>query len=153
MLHIRGWLGYLLIATLGCIISTELDTYILETILFYVLISLYLGFSFSINNCFNIKEDLIEMKKNNPVAMGEIDRKEGIKFSSSLALTTMFLALLRGLNVFLFYSILVFLSFSYYSPPFRLKSKPFLDLMSHGPFLVPYFYCFHQSSSLKRLVS
>jgi len=63
-----------------------------------------LGFSFSINNCFDIKEDLMEMKKNNPIAMGELNQMEGIIFSLSLALIGMFLALLRGLNVFLFYS-------------------------------------------------
>ncbi len=134
MLRIRDWLGYFLIAILGYIIFTELDTYILETILFCGLISLYLGFSFSINNCFDIKEDLMVMKKNNPIAMGELSQMEGIIFSLSLALIGMFLALLRGLNVFLFSSILVFLSFSYSSPPFRLKSKPFLDLISHGLF-------------------
>ena len=159
MLRIRDWLGYFLIAILGYVIFTELDTYILETILFCGLISLYLGFSFSINNCFDIKEDLMEMKKNNPIAMGELNQMEGIIFSLSLALIGIFLALLRGLNVFLFYSILVFLSFSYSSPPFRLKSKPLLDLISHGLFfgsllfLFPSVFFFKEISFLNVLIA
>ena len=44
------------------------------------------------------------------------------------------LSLLRGFNVFYFFSILIFLSLSYSCPPFRLKSKPLFDLISHGLF-------------------
>lgn len=131
----------------------------LDTVWFLVIISLYLGFSFSINNCFDIKEDMIGMKRKNPVAMGELDQEKGIIFSLSLMLAGMFLALLRGLDVFMFYSILVFLSFSYSSPPFRLKSKPFLDLVSHGLFfgalifLFPSFFFSRQVSLLHALVA
>ena len=134
MLRIRDWLGYFLIATLGYVIFTKLNAHILETIFFYVLVFLYLGFSFSINNCFDIKEDLLKRKKSNPVAMEEMTQKEGIILSLLLALLGISLSLLCGLNVFLFFSILIFLSLSYSSPPFRLKSRPFLDLISHGLF-------------------
>ena len=134
MLRIRSWLGYFLIAALGYTISTKLNVHISETTFFYVLVCLYLGFSFSINNYFDVKEDLLKRKKSNPVAMGEIKQKEGIIFSLLLALLSISLSLLRGLNVFYFFFILIFLSFSYSSPPFRLKSRPFLDLISHGLF-------------------
>jgi len=134
MLRIRNWLGYFLITTLGYVIFTKLSAHISETIFFYVLICLYLGFSFSINNCFDIKEDSLKRKKNNPVAIGEIKQKEGIAFSLLLALLGIPLSFLRGLNVFFFFSILIFLSLLYSSPPFRLKSKPFFDLISHGLF-------------------
>ncbi|HEX55102.1 MAG: hypothetical protein DRO90_00810 [Candidatus Altiarchaeales archaeon] len=134
MLRIRNWLGYFLIATLGYAIFTKLDASISETIFFYVLIFLYLGFSFSINNCFDIREDLFKKKKSNPVAMGEIKQNESIIFSLLLALLGIFLSLSHGLNVFYFFSVLIFLSFSYSSPPLRLKSKPFFDLISHGLF-------------------
>ncbi len=134
MLRVRNWLGYLLISTLGYMIFTKLDTCITETLLFYALVCLYLAFSFSINNCFDIKEDSLKRKKNNPVATGEINRREGIIFSLFLALLGISLSLFRGLNVFCFLFFLIFLSFSYSSPPFRLKSRPFLDLISHGLF-------------------
>ncbi|MCD6590934.1 MAG: UbiA family prenyltransferase [Candidatus Aenigmarchaeota archaeon] len=134
MLRVRNWLGYFLIATLGYVIFTKLNAYISETIFFYALICLCLGFSFSINNCFDNKEDLLKIKNSNPVAAEEIRQKEGIVFSLLLAFLGMILSLLRGLNVFYFFSVLIFLSFSYSSPPFRLKSKPLLDLISHGLF-------------------
>ena len=134
MLRVRNWLGYFLIATLGYILFTKLAAGISETIIFYVLIFLYLGFSFSINNCFDVKEDLLKEKKSNPIVTQEIEQKEGIIFSSLLALLSISLSYLCGLNIFIFYSVLIFLSFSYSSPPLRLKSKPFLDLISHGLF-------------------
>ena len=134
MLRIRNWLGYFLIATLGYVIFAKLNAYISKTIFFYVLVCLYLGFSFSINNCFDIKEDSLKRKKNNPVAMGEMKQKNGIVFSLLLALLGIFLSFLCGLNVFYFFSLLISLSFSYSSSPFRLKSKPFFDLISHGLF-------------------
>jgi len=134
MLRVKNWLGYFLIATLGYLIFTKLEVCISETIFFYALICLFLGFSFSINNCFDNKEDSLKTKNNNPVAAEEIGQKEGIAFSLVLALLGMLLSLLRGLNVFYFFSALVFLSLSYSSPPFRLKSRPFLDLTSHGLF-------------------
>ncbi len=134
MLRVRNWLGYFLIATLGYVIFTKLNACVSETIFFYALVFLFLGFSFSINNCFDNKEDLLKIKNSNPVAAEEIEQKEGITFSLVLAFLGMLLSLLRGLNVFYFFSVLIFLSLSYSSPPFRLKSKPFLDLTSHGLF-------------------
>jgi len=134
MLRVRSWLGYFLIATLGYVIFTKLEVCLPETIFFYALVFLFLGFSFSINNCFDNKEDLLNTKNTNPVAAEEIEQKEGIKFSLVLAFLGMLLSLLRGLNVFYFFSILIFLSLSYSPPPFRLKSRPLLDLISHGLF-------------------
>lgn len=134
MLRVRNWLGYFLIATLGYVIFTKLEVCLPETIFFYTLVSLFLGFSFSINNCFDNKEDSLKTKNNNPVAAEEIGQKEGITFSLVLAFLGMLLSLLRGLNVFCFFSILIFLSLSYSSPPLRLKSRPLLDLISHGLF-------------------
>jgi len=151
MLRIRNWLGYFLITTLGYIIFTKLNAYISETIFFYVLVCLYLGFSFSINNCFNIKEDTLKRKKNNPVAMREIEQKEGMIFSLLLVLLGIFLSFLRGLNVFYFFSLLIFLSFSYSSPPFRLKSKPFFDLISHGLFFGSLLFLFPSVFFSKRI--
>jgi len=134
MLRVRNWVGYFLISVLGYAIFTKLNAGISETLLFYALVCLYLGFVFSVNNCFDVKEDLLRGKKNNPVATGEIKQKEGMAFSLLLALLGMLLSLFRGLATFCFFSVLALLSFSYSSPPFRLKSRPFLDLLSHGLF-------------------
>ncbi len=134
MLRINNWLGYFLIATLGYAIFTRGSAGISETLYFYALVCLYLGFSFSITNTFDVKEDSLKGKKSNPVAAGEIGQKEGVLLSLFLALLGMLLSLTRSPGAFLFYAILIFLSFSYSAPPFRLKSKPFLDLVSHGLF-------------------
>ena len=111
MLRIKNWLGYFFITTLGYAIFTKLNAYISETIFFYVLVCLYLGFSFSINDYFDIKEDLLKRKKNNPVAIGEIKQKEGIIFSLLLALLGISLSLLRGLNVSISFLFLFFYRF------------------------------------------
>ncbi len=71
MLRVRNWLGYFLISVLGYAMFTKLNASILDTIFFYTLVCLYLGFSFSVNN---------------PLVTGEIRQKEGIIFSSLLAL-------------------------------------------------------------------
>ncbi len=133
-LRIRNWLGYFLIATFGFVISGGYTHSFMEIIVFYLMIFLYLGFSFSINNCFDVEEDKLNRSKKNPVASGELDFRNALLFSALLSVSGVILATFFGLKVFLFYIILTLLSFFYSSPPLRFKSRFLLDIISHGLF-------------------
>lgn len=133
LLRIRNWLGYFLIATFGFVISKGYTNSFIEVFLFYIILIFYLGFSFSINNCFDVKEDRLKLKKN-PIATGKLIFKNSFFFSIILAALGIALSMFFGLKVFLFYLILTLLSFFYSSPPLRFKSRFLLDIISHGLF-------------------
>ncbi len=133
MLRIKHWLGFFLISTLGFLISKGFLHSFQEIFIFYLMVFLYLGFGFSINNCFDIKEDELSGKKN-PIVLKELSFKKGLIFSLSLAFFGIVLSLFFKFQVFLLYFIMVLMAFSYSAPPLRFKSRFLLDLISHGLF-------------------
>ncbi|MBU4255933.1 MAG: UbiA family prenyltransferase [Candidatus Thermoplasmatota archaeon] len=134
LLRIRDWLAYFLVATFGFIFSKGYIHSFTEISIFYLMIFLYLGFSFSINECFDIKEDKLDISKKNPIVMGELSLKNALIFSVILAISGTILSTFFGLKVFLFYIALTLLSLFYSSPPLRFKSRFLLDFITHGLF-------------------
>ncbi len=134
MLRIKDWLAYFLIAIFGFVVSKGFLFSPTSITIFFTMISLFLAFSFSINNCFDIKEDKLTKSAKNPLAMGKIGLKNALIFSFLLGGLGTILSLTIGFKTFLLYIIIILLSFFYSSPPLRLKSRFLLDLISHGLF-------------------
>jgi len=142
LLRIRNWLGYFLIATLGFLLSKGFMYSPSEIFIFYLLIFLYLGFSFSINDCFDIEEDKFNKLKRNPIVEGKLKFKNALIFSFLLIIFGIILSLTLRFKAFLFYILISFISFSYSSPPLRLKSRFLMDLISHGLFFGAFLFLF-----------
>ncbi len=144
--RIPEWRAYIGMAIFGFISSQEfIFVFIpLEVLKFMLTITFYLAFSFSINNSFDAKSDALRKEKaeKNPVATGVIGFKEGVVFSLCLAFVGLLLTYFWFRSCFPIYLLLVILSFTYSAPPFRFKSVPFIDLVSHGLFFgaLLYFY-------------
>jgi 4-hydroxybenzoate polyprenyltransferase len=132
LLRIKGWYAYFLIAVLGVIVSGGLQSQGINVVIFFMMISVYLGFSFAINDSFDAEVDQLNQSKNNPIATGEVEQSKAIFFSLILALSGVALSTWFGLTVFIFYLILVLLSLTYSAPPLRLKSRYPFDILSHG---------------------
>ena len=128
----KGWYAYFLIALLGVIVSGGLYSQGINVIIFFAMISAYLGFSFAINDSYDAEEDRLNQSKNNPVAIGEIEQNKAVVFSLILALAGVVLSTWFGPIIFIFYLTLVLLSLSYSVPPLRLKSRYPFDIISHG---------------------
>lgn len=129
----------------GRIGVSSLSYFFIDGLKFAITIVLYLAFTFSINNCFDVSCDLQQDKKlkKNPIATGLVGFKEGLAQSLSLALIGIALAYSWfGFIHFILYSLLVFLGGAYSVPPLRFKSIPLVDLISHGLFFgaLLYFY-------------
>jgi 4-hydroxybenzoate polyprenyltransferase len=147
-LRVTDWRAYFGMALLGFggrIGVSSLSYFLNDGLKFAITIILYLAFTFSINNCFDVSCDLQQDKKlkKNPIATGLIGFKEGLAQSLSLALLGMVMAYSWfGFIHFVIYSMLVFLGGAYSTPPLRFKSIPLVDLISHGLFFgaLLYFY-------------
>lgn len=134
LLRIKDWRGYFLIATLGFVISKGFLFALKEIIIFYAIILLLLSFAFSINDCFDTEEDRLDKDKKNPIVLKNISFRNGLFFSILLAVLGLALSAVFGMKVFLFCLLLALLLFFYSSPPLRMKSRPWIDLFSHGLF-------------------
>ncbi|MHA1580600.1 MAG: UbiA family prenyltransferase [Candidatus Freyarchaeota archaeon] len=94
------------------------------------------GSFFSINNAFDIQEDISAGKTSNLVARGLITKNEAILFSILLAMAAVaFFSYIGGFLGFLFSITCTVLGFLYSVPPVRFKKRPILDIVSHGLFL------------------
>lgn len=146
--RIFEWRAYLGIAFLGFARNMEVASFnwqFYRILKFAVTTIFYLAFTFSINNCFDIKCDIHERRKlkKNPVAAGYITLREGLILSLSLAFTGLVLSYLWfDRYSFLIYFMLVFLGAAYSAPPFRLKSIPLIDLFSHSLFFGALLYLY-----------
>lgn len=137
LLRLKDARGYFLIALFGFILAKGFLFPLQDIIFFWVITFLLLGFGFSINDCFDQKEDKLDKTKKNPIVSKEISFKNGFFFSISFVISSLILASLHGLKVFLLSLAGVLLVYFYSAPPLRLKSWPFLDLLSHGLFAGP----------------
>jgi len=134
LLRIKNWRGYFLIALLGFVISEGFLFSLRDIFIFFAIVLLLLGSGFSVNDCFDTKEDELDKDKKNPIVLKEITFRSGLSFSIFLAILGLSLSTIFGLEAFLFYLIATLLAFFYSSPPLRLKSRPLFDLVSHGLF-------------------
>lgn len=149
--RILEWRAYIGMAMLGFISGPGFTVVSLplEVFKFMLTMAFYLAFSFSINNSFDARSDALweEKAEKNPVATGGIKFKEGVVFSSCLAATGLLLTYFWFKSCFSIYLLLVALSLAYSAPPFRLKSAPLIDLVSHGLFFGALLYFYGVSAS------
>lgn len=138
--RMQDWGGYIGMAILGYMQGIEtvpqgFSGYI-RFALYLASIALYLGFSFSVNNCFDYEGDKLGAKISlNPIAAGRISVGGGIMFSGLLAATGLaFTWFFFGPTSFMIYAVMLILSGAYSTPPLRLKSVPLIDMASHGLF-------------------
>lgn len=134
LLRIKDARGCFLIAFLGFLLAHGFLFPPKDIVLFFGIVFFLIGFGFSINDCFDLKEDKLDETKNNPIVSGKITFRKALFFSLFLAETGLILSALFGLKVFLFCLLAFLISFSYSAPPLRLKSRVFFDLLSHGLF-------------------
>lgn len=124
----------MLMALLGFAFAQGYMQSSVSIVLFMISLVSYLGFSFSINECSDVKEDLINPLKKNPVAKGNVKLKNALAFSLILAAIGIAATIPFGPTALLFYILISFLTFSYSMPPMRLKSRFILDLVSNRLF-------------------
>jgi len=138
-IRVQDWRAYLGMAVLGYIFgldeSSLLSSNPLILIPYVVSCTLFIAFSFSINNCFDVDCDSKQPSKltKNPVAAGRITFREGVTVSSCIALAGLAVSYTAfSLTSFLLYASLSFWGASYSIPPMRLKARPLVDVVSHA---------------------
>ncbi|RLG41238.1 MAG: 4-hydroxybenzoate polyprenyltransferase [Thermoproteota archaeon] len=134
--RVEDWRGYLGMALLGLFLN-GVPSDPLDTAIFMLIVSFYLAFAFSVNNCFDVVVDLLDVKdlNKNPVASGLLAFESAIAFSLAFLVAGMVLSYsFFGIRSTLLFSLLYLLAGLYSVPPVRIKSRPYFDLLSHGLF-------------------
>jgi 4-hydroxybenzoate polyprenyltransferase len=134
LLRLRDAWGYFLLALFGFLLAQGFLFSLKDIVIFWAIIFLGAGFGFSINDCFDQREDHLDKTKKNPIVLKEIGFSRALTFSLILAFFGLFFSSLYGRAVFLLCLASILLTLFYSSPPLRLKSKPPFDLISHGFF-------------------
>ncbi|MBS7288602.1 MAG: UbiA prenyltransferase family protein [Candidatus Freyarchaeota archaeon] len=94
------------------------------------------GFSFAVNNVFDVEEDRKAGKASNLVAARSVSRNKALAFSFIIGgASVAFFAYTGGVEGGLLSLLCIVIGFLYSAPPFRFKEKPILDIVSHGFFL------------------
>ncbi|UCE29281.1 MAG: UbiA family prenyltransferase [Candidatus Bathyarchaeota archaeon] len=91
------------------------------------------AFVYAFNDVEDAADDYVSLEKRrrNPIANGELSRTQGYLISFLLLLIGFFLLSIISPSVFFFGLILALVGFFYSWKPVRLKSVPFVDLISH----------------------
>lgn len=131
LLRVKDWRAYFSLLVFGFIMAEGFLFPLSDIILFFSIGLLFLAFGFSINDFFDVKED---KEKNNNEINFPVQNKKNFLLSIFLGLLGLSLSALFGLKVFLFTLTTELIGFFYSAPPLRMKSRPFLDLISHGLF-------------------
>jgi 4-hydroxybenzoate polyprenyltransferase len=126
----KDWRAYFGLSILGFVVAGGYLAPPLEILLFSVIVVLLLAFGFSINNFFDIKEDREKGETKNFL----IQNRKNFVLSVVPGFLALFLSVYFGKEVFLFVLVASLIGFFYSAPPLRMKSRPFLDLISHGLF-------------------
>jgi 4-hydroxybenzoate polyprenyltransferase len=134
LFRIKDWRGYFFMAVFGFLISRGFLFPLKDIIIFYFLVLLFLAFGFSINDRFDLKEDKYKKNRVNLVANKEISLKSSLILAISPGTLALILSFFFGFKIFLFSFAGIAIAFSYSAPPLRFKSRPLIDLISHGLF-------------------
>ncbi|MBU4480895.1 UbiA prenyltransferase family protein [Patescibacteria group bacterium] len=134
LLRLPDTRGYILLVLFGFLLAKGFLFPFKDIVIFWTIVFLLSGFGFSINDCFDQKEDKFDRTKKNPIVSKEITFRRALTFSCFLAGLGLILSSFYGLTFFLLCLSDVLLIFFYSSPPFRLKSRPLFDLIAHGLF-------------------
>ncbi len=134
--NVASWASLVVIGWATTVRSIMLVEFLLRFMVLGFFAFLLNGFSFSINNVFDVKEDVNSGKTSNMVAMGKVSRKEAAAFSIIIgAISVAFFSATGGLPGLLLSASCLILGLLYSTPPVRFKEKPALDILSHGFFL------------------
>lgn len=129
---------YVLLLTFPLIflISPE-KLFSLITPLIFISNLLITAFGYAFNDIEDADDDYHDIKKmkRNPIASKELSKKNSFFFSILLMSTGLILLYYINRTVFFLGIINVLIGFFYSWKPIRLKSKPFMDLISHVFFL------------------
>jgi len=128
--RMKDWRAYFALGVFGFVIAQGFLFPLLDVVLFFIIAVLLLAFGFSVNNFFDVKEDREKGETINLL----IQNKKNFLFSISPGILGLFLSTFFGIKVFLFVLVAGLIGFFYSAPPLRMKSSPFLDLISHGLF-------------------
>jgi len=104
-----------------------------KTILIFFASFFLTTFIYSINDVEDAEDDHhnIKKRKRNPIANGELTKKQGYLFSFFLPFMGLLLLLAISRLIFLIGFILTSIGFLYSWKPIRLKSVPVMDVISH----------------------
>lgn len=131
--RVNNWRGYFLGGIFGFLLAEGWRASVFDIICLFVIGILLFTFGFSINDFFDIKGD--KFKKDKKIIIGKIiGAGRAFFFSLFSGVLGLALSFRFGLKAFLDAFLAVFLTFLYSAPPVRLKSRPFLDIISHGFF-------------------
>lgn len=143
-MRIQHWRGYWGMALVGFLLNLNVVLIIHwawmgPALQFAILTSLFLAFTFAINNCFDAPSDALDVnkQKNNPIASGKLSKQVALISCILLAGFAVMLAgfwLWTNIPCLAIYGILLLLGAAYSVPPLRLKAVPIADLVSHGLF-------------------
>ncbi|UCE16623.1 MAG: UbiA family prenyltransferase [Candidatus Bathyarchaeota archaeon] len=91
------------------------------------------AFVYAFNDVEDAVDDyhILEKRKRNPIANGDLTKTQGYLISFLLLLIGLFLLLIIGPLVFFFGLALALIGFFYSWKPVRFKSMPFVDLIAH----------------------
>lgn len=152
-IRIPNWRAYISIATLPLLrylfSPSSFYSNLLRIIVLLVTVSVFLAFAFGINNYYDTEEDLAENDpKKNPIAFDNLSRNIALGFLMLLILTGISLVVIissNNMHIIIEYALLLFLAWGYSARPIRFKSRPFLDVFSHGLFFgnLIYIYSYH----------
>lgn len=140
LLRVKEWRAFILILLFGFLASQAFDSHWLKIILFFIMSFLFLAYGYLINDCFDTQEDSFDKNKINLILLGKASFLKGFLFSLLSALLGLIIAIFFDFKTFLFSLLGVVCVFLYSVPPFRLKSRPFLDFLSHGFFGGTFFF-------------
>ncbi len=135
--RIKDWGGYVGMSVLGYLLGLHgVGIDCVGFLVYMAAVALYLGFSFSVNNCFDYESDRLGGKASkNPIALNQMSVRSGILFSAVMAVSGFALTgIWFGIDPAVLYGAMLLLSGAYSTPPFRFKSVPVVDMLSHGLF-------------------
>ena len=104
-----------------------------KTIIIFLANFTLIAFIYVINDVEDAEDDYhnLNKRKRNPIANGELTKKQGCLIGLLLVLVGLFLLLLISHLVFFVGLVLTLIGFLYSWKPVRLKSIPIIDLISH----------------------
>lgn len=113
------------------------DIYSFKTVVIFLANLCLTAFGYMFNDLEDAEDDYHDVEKRirNPIANGEITRRQSLLFNMFLLSLGLLLLLSISPFVFLLGIIYAFVGFGYSWKNLRLKSRPILDLVSHVLFL------------------
>src|SRR3972149_361729 len=140
LLRFDSWQVWLFNFLLGCILFELPQISRFVVILFAFILAT--SAIFILNQYFDQENDKVNnLKKNLPIASGDISPKMGITLFFSFTLISLTSAFLTDISVFLLLLAFMLLGIGYSTPPFCFKSRPGLDIIvcGVGAGILPFF--------------